>query len=239
MCGPNGQALVHCTFLGTAKRCSDPDNCTESLIWVFYPILGGLCLQCVHQQYPEYFGRTMEANPETYTSILKHESLPIDSTHKRRMLIYDLVSQLYIAEIVNEYISTGGQTKHQTIFDTHCHTILDTQGFEAQPFLSKDDIMDQYITGSISTEETMERARWAYMERWMAIFLRNLDQMDKAFELLKDWRFGPPADDLFEKKFKVTKMLDLKFLQGDDLKISSCVGAVQKMEIGHDGNNQK
>jgi hypothetical protein len=221
MCGQNIQALVHCTFLGTAKSCSDPENCIESLIWVFYPILGGLCLRCVRQQYPEYISRTMEANPETYTSILSHESLSIDATLARRMLMYDLVGQLYIAEIVDEYLSTGGRTKDQTIYDTDCHTILDTQGFEAQPFLSEGDIMDQYITGSISTEETIERARWACMERWMAMFLRNLDQMDKAFELLKDWRFGTPTDDIFGKKFKITKMLNLKTLEGYDLSISS------------------
>jgi hypothetical protein len=57
------------------------------------------------------------------------------------------------------------------------------------------------------------------MECWMAMFLRNLDQMDKAFELLKDWRFGTPTD--------------------DDWSISSCIGAIQELEIGQDGNNQK
>jgi hypothetical protein len=137
--------------------------------------------------------------------------------------MYDLVCNLYIAQIIEKYLSSGGQLKNQTIYEKDCHVIQDAQGLDAQPFLSYRDMIIQYVSGDEPTEEgelppipegAVARATWAGMECWMAMFHRNMNEMDKAFETLKQWRFEEsPCDDVFERKFAITNMLDFKILE--------------------------
>jgi hypothetical protein len=230
ICSPNEtEPFVHCTFLGT-KQClskaSDTHCTSESQVWIFPQVLGGICLRCVHRLYPEYFNRIQQAYPETYASLLGHDSLPINDALKRAMLMYDLVCNLYIAQLVNTYLSSGGQLKDQTIYQKDCHVIQDAQGLDAQPFLGYGDMISQFISHGEPTQENepppipegaVAAATWAGMERWMAMFHRNASEMDKAFEQLKQWRFEePPRDDVFEQSFRITDMLNFTILEAEN-----------------------
>jgi hypothetical protein len=140
--------------------------------------------------------------------------------------MYDLVCNLYIAQLVNTYLSSGGQLKEQTIYQKDCHIIQDAQGLDAQPFLGYVDMISQFISHGEPTHETepppipegaVAAATWAGMERWMAMFHRNASEMDKAFEQLKQWRFEEsPRDDVFEQNFRITDMLDFTILEAEN-----------------------
>jgi hypothetical protein len=140
--------------------------------------------------------------------------------------MYDLTCNLYIAEIVERYLSSGGQLKEQTIYQKDCHVLQDSQGLDAQPFMSYAEMVHQYVSHEEPAEEgepppipdgAVAAATWAGMERWVNMFHANMGEMDKAFELLRRWRFEePPRDDVFDQRFVITDMLDFNILESEN-----------------------
>jgi hypothetical protein len=207
----------HCTFLGTHWCSRDPRDrkgaCpNEAQAWFFAPLLGGICLQCVEKLYPEWFENLKEKSPENYTQIAGHEELPIPDKIKQDMLMWDQVSNLYIAEKVGLHLINDGVFKPQTIFDKDCNVISvkdDIQHDQSYEALVKSAIN---IGGEDAvTLEDMHKAMLNRMEMWMTVFHANQSEMDKAYNMLKRWRFEMPAkDDIFDRRFAITKMVDFK-----------------------------
>jgi hypothetical protein len=218
VCGSSDtEPFSHSGFLGT-RFCADKlinGSCeNEKIAWFFTPGLGGLCLLCVHALYSIYFNRLKEIYPDSYADMTRHESLPMSDEVKRDLLIYDLVCNLYTAELVEKWLISGGQLKKQTIFEKDCNVIKHAGRFEFQTYedLIKEFVSPQGVTNI--TAEEVEQATLTRMERFMEMFRLNASEMNNAYDQLKEWRFHlPPKDDVFERKFQVTEMIDLKFPQ--------------------------
>jgi hypothetical protein len=60
------------------------------------------------------------------------------------------------------------------------------------------------------TPELLEKGIRFAMNRWLRQFVINFDELPKAFNYFKTWRFiDCPRDDIFEKGFKTEDFMDL------------------------------
>jgi hypothetical protein len=164
--------------------------------------------------YPTYFNKLQGLFPETYADLTRHDSLPMSDEIKRDLLVFDMICSLYIAEIVEKWLISGGSMKDQTIFEKDCHVIKQPGRFQFQTY---ENLVKEYASPDGPdhiTVEQMNAATLSRMERFMEMFQLNSSELNSAYEQLKEWRFHlPPKDNVFERRFQITEMIDLRFPQ--------------------------
>jgi hypothetical protein len=208
------ESFVHCTFVGTRScpaRTKEGICENESHAFFFAPGLGGICLPCVRRLYPSYLVEIQRKEPENYAKLTKNGSQAMDEEVERALQMWDLVCSLWVAEVIEKFRQSGHELRKQTIDDRDCNVIRDAKGFD---YCSYKNLVEEFICRggpAVVTTHNMETAMWEGMKLWMGVFLRNYSEMDKAYEMLKHWRFEEPAkDDVFEQKFVISEMLQLK-----------------------------
>lgn len=172
------------------------------------------------------FERLKVELPQDFERIAGHSELPMPDDIKRLHATQETLGDIFAVEQIEKYLANGGTLVDQHLLSRDAYAIgpiSDETNGRLFEFMTVDSLAALSITmGPLDpahapqksadhfTQPELEKALEMGMKRWMATYDVNQEDLSKAYEHLKEWRFtSTPKDNIFEKAWKTKDFMKL------------------------------